>query len=114
MSAERSQSQVSEGIPGSKICWNGGDCSGSVYIHGDGTFHFIMDEGQSFDGCPPSGAVLQVPRRMGLQDRYFETYEIEAFDVSGFPGARNFRAKKLKTLIIRFLNRLLNLCPLVP
>ena len=75
-----------------EVLWNGGKpCKGCVQIRSDGWCHFVLDGGQSFDGCPPSGAILRVPGHFGSADRY----EILGFEYCTFESARNFRTKKL-------------------
>jgi hypothetical protein len=84
------QSQVSEG-KAARICWGEGQsCSGSVWTRPTGVFHFVLEAGQSLDGCPPGEAVLEVSGHFGLSDRY----KILGFE-SSLPNACNFRADKL-------------------
>jgi hypothetical protein len=88
-------SEVPEGIPGSQICWNKGkSCAGSVFIHGGGNFRFLIDDGQSLDGCPQMGAMLRVPRPFESFDR-FEIISFGLRTLGSPPNAWSFCAKKL-------------------
>ena len=78
-----------------EIIWNsGGLCRGSVQVLPDGRFHFVLQGGQSLDGCPAEGAILRVAGFFNSTDRY----KILRLERSTFTNARNFRAEKLPEL----------------
>jgi len=49
-----------------RICWNEeASCKGAIWAFPDQKFHFIPDKGQTLDGCPLSGAILEVSSFFG-------------------------------------------------
>jgi hypothetical protein len=77
----------------SEISWHGDtSCKGTVQILPSGVFHFVLEQGQSLDGCPAEGADLHVSSFFGSRDRY----RIFRFEPCMFDNARNFRAIKIR------------------
>jgi len=59
-----------------------------------GNFRFLIDDGQSLDGCPQMGAMLRVPRPFESFDR-FEIISFGLRTLGSPPNAWSFCAKKL-------------------